>query len=63
MKQRDLVPNSYIHLYVSDLYIPTIGPPIFVQHRYMNVDIMNEAAQLNFWEYLCQILFVVTQSL
>jgi len=44
MKLRDPVPNSYIHVYVSDLYSPMIGPPIFVQHRYMNVEIGNEAA-------------------
>ncbi len=28
MKRRGLVSNSYIHVSVSDLYIPTIGPPI-----------------------------------
>ncbi len=28
LKLRGLVPNSYIHVSVSDLYIPTIGPPI-----------------------------------
>jgi hypothetical protein len=28
MKLRGLVPNSYIHVYVSDLYIPKIGLPI-----------------------------------
>ncbi len=27
-KLRGLVPNSYIHVSVSDLYIPTIGQPI-----------------------------------
>ncbi len=27
MKLRSLVPNSYIHLSVSDLYIPRIGLP------------------------------------
>jgi hypothetical protein len=26
MKLLDLVPNFYIHVSVSDLYIPTIGP-------------------------------------
>ncbi len=26
MKLRSLVPNFYIHVSVSDLYIPTIGP-------------------------------------
>jgi hypothetical protein len=30
MKLRSLVPNFYIHVSVSDLYIPTIGPPIFL---------------------------------
>ncbi len=29
-KLRSLSPNSYIHVSVSDLYIPTIGPPIFL---------------------------------
>jgi hypothetical protein len=29
MKLRGLVPNFYIYASVSDLYIPTIGPPIF----------------------------------
>ncbi len=28
MKLRDLVPNSYIHVSVSDLNIPRIGLPI-----------------------------------
>jgi|688.fasta_scaffold1944846_1 hypothetical protein len=26
MKLRSLVPNIYIYVYVSNLYIPTIGP-------------------------------------
>ncbi len=30
MKLRDLVPNSYIHVSFGDLYIPTIGPPIWL---------------------------------
>jgi hypothetical protein len=29
MKLRGLVPNFHIHVSVRDLYIPTIGPPIF----------------------------------
>jgi hypothetical protein len=28
MKLRGIVPNSYIHVSVSDLYIPPIGLPI-----------------------------------
>jgi hypothetical protein len=31
MKLWGLVPNSYIHVSVSNKYIPTIGPPIFLQ--------------------------------
>ena len=51
MKMRGLVPNSYIHVSVSTLYIPTISPPIFLQqnmqtdggnikiaHRNMNIE-------------------------
>jgi hypothetical protein len=34
MKLRSHVPNSYIHVSVSDLYIPRIGLPIWQQqHR------------------------------
>ncbi len=32
MKQRGIVPNSHIHASVSDLYIPTIGPPILLPY-------------------------------
>ncbi len=52
MKLRVLVPNSNTHVYVSDLYIPGIGLPVWLQqnkqtdpgninitHRYMNVEI------------------------
>ncbi len=31
MKLLDLIPNSYIHVSVSDLYIPRIGLPIWLQ--------------------------------
>ncbi len=30
---RGLSPNLHIHVSVSDLYIPTIGPPIFLQQN------------------------------
>ncbi len=56
MKLRNLVPNSYIHVSVSDLY--SIDLPILLQenrwtdpgniyiaYRYMNVEIGTEAAQ------------------
>jgi hypothetical protein len=33
MKLRSLVPNSYIHVSVSDLYIPRIGLPILLQQN------------------------------
>ncbi len=30
---RGLNPNYHIHVSVSDLYIPRIGPHIFLQHK------------------------------
>jgi hypothetical protein len=33
MKLLGLCPNSYIHVSVSDLYIPTIGLPILLQEN------------------------------
>jgi hypothetical protein len=33
MKLRGLFPHSYIHVSVSDLYIPRIGLPILLQEN------------------------------
>ncbi len=48
MKLICLVPNFYIHVSVSDLYIPTIVPRQTYHCSFGN----NKAAQLHFWEYI-----------
>jgi hypothetical protein len=37
MKLLGLVPNFYIHVFVSDLYIPSIGPPVAFADRSVGI--------------------------
>ncbi len=70
---RGLSPNFHIPVSVSDLYIPTFGPPIFRQqnsqsdqrnkeiaNRNMKVGTGTVAAQFLSWEYLFLIYGIVS---
>ncbi len=70
IKLRSFVPNFHIKTSVSNLYIPSISPPILLQpnrqtdcgnikiaHRYMNIEIGTDDMQLPLWECISRMLF------
>jgi hypothetical protein len=67
IRLRGLAPNSYIHVFMSDLFISRIGLPIWLQqNRQTDLEIYkslrdtwwtfcfgnNESMQFHFWEHL-----------
>ncbi len=64
MKLRGLVPNSYIHVSVTDLYIPTIGAPLLLGiYRSKILECRNwerGRGQVHFWEGVENRIFAVS---
>ncbi len=71
-KLRGLSPNFHIHMYVSDLYIPTIGPPNFLQqnrqtyflpfsNEWWNVISVFQLSICGTYQNICLIFFLVVQ--
>jgi hypothetical protein len=54
MKLRGLVPNSYIHVSVSNFYIPRIGLPIWLHQNKQadpgNVEVGRQNISILFWK-------------
>jgi hypothetical protein len=50
MKLRGLVPNFHIRVFVSDLHIPTIGPPIFLVDRSWEYINRSQIHECGTWE-------------
>jgi hypothetical protein len=63
MKLRGLGPNFYIHVSVSDLYIPTIGQHILLEQNRLTDRSQNMnwecGRPVHFWKYINRILFAV----
>jgi hypothetical protein len=65
---RGLSPNFHIHVSVSDLYIPRIGPHIFLQQKAdrlweyinrMNMEIGTEGGHFLCWEFFSNFRYCV----